>query len=247
MSFNFIWLFVMLFALMALGMPIAFALLVSSFAYISIFKLGFTTAVVQCIQAPMSQTLLSMGFFILAGNLMNNGGVTRRIFRFCQDLVGWIPGGLGHANVVASVIFAGMSGTALGDAGGLGAIEVKAMKDEGFDLDFSLAVTGASSVLGPIIPPSVPMVMLAVITGVSTGRLFFSGVIPGLIAAGGMMFLIWVISVKRHYPRAPFPKGRVLWDSFRQAFFPLMTPVIILASIYTGVVTPSEAAVLAAV
>ena len=139
MSFNFIWLFVMLFALMALGMPIAFALLVSSFAYISIFKLGFTTAVVQCIQAPMSQTLLSMGFFILAGNLMNNGGVTRRIFRFCQDLVGWIPGGLGHANVVASVIFAGMSGTALGDAGGLGAIEVKAMKDEGFDLDFSLA------------------------------------------------------------------------------------------------------------
>lgn len=178
---------------------------------------------------------------------MNNGGVTKRIFNFANTLVGWVPGGLGHANVVASVIFAGMSGTAVGDAGGLGQIEVNAMTDNGYDLDFSLAVTGASSILGPIIPPSVPMVMYALVAGASIGKMFMAGIIPGLISAAGMMGLVYYFAKKRNYTKLKFPTGKEFWQSFRYAFFPLLAPIIILVSIYSGVITPSESAVIAAV
>ncbi|MDO4549347.1 MAG: TRAP transporter large permease, partial [Clostridia bacterium] len=238
-------LFVMLFGFMALGTPVASAMLFSSFIYMWAFDINIFSAVVSAMNAPMSQTLLSVGFFILAGNLMNNGGVTRKIFKFAKDIVGWIPGGLGHANVVASVIFAGMSGSATADAGGLGAIEVKAMTDEGYDMDFSLAVTGASTILSPIIPPSIPAVLLACLTGVSTGRLFTGGIIPGFIFAVFLMATVYVIALKRGYPRTPFPGRKAFWRDFMEAFFPLLTPIIILGSIYTGIVTPTEAAVLA--
>ncbi len=247
MNLNFILLFAMLFALMALGIPVAVAMVISSFIYMTIFDISIYSAVVQSVSAPMSQTLLATGFFILAGNLMNRGGVTRKIFNFAKDLVGWVPGGLAHANVVASVIFAGMSGSATADAGGLGQIEVEAMREDGYDLDFSLAVTGASTILSPLIPPSVPAVMLACITGVSTGRLFMAGVIPGLVYAGLMMALIVLISLKRGYPRTKVPPVKILVKDFINAFFPLLTPVIILVCIYNGVVTPSESAVLAGV
>jgi len=244
---NFIWLFVMFFALMALGIPVAIALLCSSAIYMWIFDMSFMGAMTQSIFAPMSATLLSMGFFIFAGNLMNNGGVTNKIFDFSKKLVCWLPGGLGHANIIASLIFAGMSGTALGDAGGLGKIELEAMRNEGYDDDFSLAVTGASSVLGPIIPPSVPMVMFAVMTGISTGKLFMAGVIPGLISCIAMMVLVYLIAKKRGYPSEPLPPLKVWTASFKNAFFALLTPVIMLYCIYTGVVTPSESAVVAGV
>ena len=131
MNLHFILLFVMLFGFMALGIPVAIAMVISSMIYMAVFDISIYSAVVQSVSAPMSQTLLATGFFILAGNLMNRGGVTRKIFNFAQDIVGWIPGGLAHANVVASVIFAGMSGSATADAGGLGQIEVEAMTEKG--------------------------------------------------------------------------------------------------------------------
>ena len=131
-------------------------------------------------------TLLAVPGFILAGNLMNSGEVTDRIFDFCGKLVGHITGGLGHANILASVVFAGMSGAAIADAGGLGAIELKAMHDAGYDDDFSLAVTGASSLVGPIIPPSVPAVVYGTVASVSIGRLFMAGAVPGAIMAIAM-------------------------------------------------------------
>ncbi|MBD5149786.1 MAG: TRAP transporter large permease [Oscillibacter sp.] len=247
MSLNFIWLFVMLFIMMALNIPVATSMLISSVVYMLVYDIPIFSASIQSIWSPMSSVLLSTGFFILAGNLMNNGGVTKRIFHFANTMVGWIPGGLAHSNVLASVIFAGMSGTAIGDAGGLGQIEVQAMTDNGYDLDFSLAVTGASSILGPIIPPSVPMVMYSLVGGVSIGRMFMAGIIPGIISAVGMMALCYVISIKRKYAKLKFPTLKEVWSSFRYAFFPLMAPVIILASIYSGVITPSESAVIAAV
>ena len=246
MDYNFLLLFVMFLGMMALGIPVAIALLCSSAIYMWIFDISFLGAITQSIYAPMSATLLSMGFYLFAGNLMNNGGVTRKIFGFCKRIVCWLPGGLGQANIVASLIFAGMSGSALADAGGLGKIELAAMRDDGYDDDFSLAVTGASSVLGPIVPPSIPAVMFAVMTGVSTGRLFMAGVVPGLIACVAMMITVHIIATKRSYPRERFD-AKLAWQSFKSAFFALLTPVIILYCIYSGVVTPSEAAVVAGV
>ena len=247
MSMHFIWLFIMMFGFMALGLSVGSCILFASFIYMWIFDIPVFSALVSGVSAPMSQTLLATGFFILAGNLMNRGGITDRIFNFARDVVGWIPGGLGHTNVLASVIFAGMSGSATADAGGLGQIEVEAMTKNGYDTDFSLAVTGGSTILSPIIPPSIPAVLLACITGASTGRLFMAGVIPGIIYAGIMMVMITIMSIKRKYPRDPLPKGKQFLKDFIAAFFPLLTPVIILGSIYTGVVTPSEAATLAGV
>lgn len=247
MDLNFIWLFVFLIIMMGLGMPVAIAMLASSFLYMQIFDINFYSAMVQSVSAPMSQTLLATGFFILAGNLMNHGGITDRIFGFAKTLVGWIPGGLGHANVVASVIFAGMSGSATADAAGLGRIEIEAMTKNGYDTPFAAATTAASSVIGPIIPPSVPMVMMAVITGVSTGRLFAAGMVPGVICAASQMIVVLIIAIKRKYPRSPFPTLRSFWEDLKRSFLPLLTPVIMLVGIYTGAVTPSESAVLAGI
>ncbi|WP_159068044.1 TRAP transporter large permease [Agathobaculum massiliense] len=242
---DFLWLFVFLIAFMALGVPVAISMLMASFIYMQMFDISFYSAVIQSVAAPMSQTLLAVGFFILAGNLMNLGGVTRRIFTFAQDVVGWIPGGLGHANVLASVIFAGMSGSATADAAGLGKIEVKAMTQNGYDKEFSAAITGASSVLGPIIPPSVPMILMATLTGVSTGRLFAAGILPGITCALILMIIVFLLALKNGYPRTPFPTARLFWVDLKMAFLPMMTPVLMRLSIYSGVFTPSEVAVFA--
>ena len=126
-----------------------------------------------------SFTFLAIPLFLLAGKLMNTGGITNRLFRFAKNLVGWMPGGLGHVNVVSSVIFAGMSGTAVADAGGLGAIELKAMRDDGYDDDFTCGVTACSSLLGPMIPPSIPLIVYGTLSGASIGALFMAGVVPG--------------------------------------------------------------------
>ena len=165
--------------LMIIGAPVGLSLLGSSVAYLvaSGYSLqqafqAFTSAISN------SFTLIAVPFFILAASIMNSGGITKKIFDFCNVVVGWVPGGLGHANILSSVVFAGMSGAAIADAGGLGAIELKAMKEQGFDEDFSLAITGASSILGPIIPPSVPAILFGVAGSVSIGKLFIGGIIP---------------------------------------------------------------------
>ena len=193
-------------------------------------------------------TLLAIPFFILAGNLMNVGGITTRIFRFASALVGHIPGGLGQVNIVASIIFSGMSGSAVADAAGLGQIEHKAMVDDGYDPVVSASLVAASSVIGPVIPPSIPFVLYGAITGVSVARLFMAGFIPGLLMGFGMMVALAVIAKHRHYPcsacRAP---RKDIWESFKGAFWPLMAPVIIIGGIMSGFFTPTEASVVVCV
>ncbi len=189
-----------------------------------------------------SFTLLAIPLFLLAAKLMNTGGITKRLFAFCMKVVGWMPGGLGHVNVLSSVIFAGMSGTAVSDAGGLGSIEIKAMNENGFDNDFSCCVTAVSSTLGPIIPPSIPLVVYATVSGASVGALFMAGIIPGIVMALIMMGVVTIYAVKRHYPRTSFPTAREFWRALKEGFFPLMAPAILLVGIYGGVFTPTESA-----
>ena len=228
------------------GAPLYVGLGMSSFAYV--FMTGMKPIVVlqRITQAANSFTMIAAPFFILMGNLMNTSGVTRKLFRFANVLVGTVPGGMGHANVLCSAMFAGMSGTAVADAGGLGNIEIEAMRDLGYDDDFSCAVTAASSVLGPIIPPSLPMVILAVTVGASIGRCFVGGILPGLLMAASMCALVAYCARKKHYPRNPRPTARIVWVAFREAIWALLSPVILFVSIYTGIVTTTEAAIIAA-
>ena len=240
-----------LIAFMALGMPVSYALcLIASIGYyINVGPEVFWDST-EAISSRMSYSLsnfllLSIPFFILAAKLMNSAGITTRIFNFANTVVGFLPGGLGHANVIASLIFAGMSGTAVSDAAGLGQIELKAMKDNGYDAEFSVGITGASSTIGPIFPPSVPMVMYSLISGASVGYLFIGGVVPGLLMTLALMGLIVVIAKKRKYPHYPFPTAKQFFGSLFAVFLPLMTPVILLCGIWGGFFTPSEAAVVA--
>lgn len=192
-------------------------------------------------------TLLAIPFFLLAGKFMNTGSITKKIFDFCNILVGWIPGGLGHANIVASIIFAGMSGSAVADASGLGVIEVNAMKEQGFDVDFAAAVTAASSTIGPIIPPSIPLIVFGVAADASIAKLLMAGLVPGLVMGLALMIMVYYFAVKRHYPKTKFPTISAIWKSFTSAFFPLMTPVILIGGILGGVFTATEAAAVSVV
>jgi tripartite ATP-independent transporter DctM subunit len=191
--------------------------------------------------------LLAIPFFVLAGQLMNTSGITDRIFRFAKALVGHIPGGLAHANIIGSIIFSGMSGSAVADAAGLGQVEMKAMIDEGYDPEFSAAITVASATVGPIIPPSIPMVLYGAMAEVSIGALFLGGFLPGLLLGVGMAILVYFISIKRNYLKSNQFDLREVWESFKGAFLAIITPVIIIGGILWGVFTPTEAAVVATV
>ena len=170
--------------MMVCGVPIGFSLSISALVTTMVTGQFEAAAIIhRMIGNSSSYTLLAIPFFILAAKLMNSGGITRRLFRACSAWVGWIPGGLGHANVVASVVFSGMSGSAVADAGGLGQIEVDAMIKEGFDPEFAAAVTAESATIGPIIPPSIPMVVYGMMTEVPVGKLFVGGMVPGLLLA----------------------------------------------------------------
>jgi tripartite ATP-independent transporter DctM subunit len=228
-----------------LGLPVAFSMVVSAMAFVTGSGFSMRVVVERFISGGDSFTLLAVPFFILAANLMNTGGVTTKIFDFANYCVGHIKGGLGHVNIFASVIFAGMSGAAVADAGGLGQIELKAMREAGFDDDFTLAVTGASSTIGPIIPPSIPAVVYCVTSGASIGKMFLAGFIPGIIMALAMSILVFFLAYKRGYPVEPKRTFKEKLISFRKAFPSLMTPVIIMGGILTGKFTPTEAAIIA--
>src|SRR5437764_2971015 len=166
--------------LMASGLPVAIAMAAASLVYVMVSGIVPDYVVIhRMIGGLDSFPLLAVPFFILAGNLMNSAGITNRIYNFALALVGWLKGGLGHVNVVGSVIFAGMSGTAIADAAGLGTIELRAMKDHGYSTEFSVGVTAASATLGPIIPPSLPFVIYGMMANVSVGQLFVGGILPG--------------------------------------------------------------------
>jgi tripartite ATP-independent transporter DctM subunit len=197
--------------------------------------------------AANSFPLLAAPLFILMGNLMNASGISHRIFEFAKAIVGWMRGGLAQANIVGSVIFAGMSGSAVADAAGLGTVEIEAMKREGFAPETAAAVTAASATIGPIIPPSLPMIVYGVAAETSIGALFLAGVIPGLLMAAALMLMVRHLAIRQGMPRHPFEGGRALWIAFRRAFWALMAPVVLFGGLFSGIFTPTEAAAVAVV
>src|SRR5881396_2901068 len=187
-------------ALMLFGLPVAVAMASASLTYILVSGSVPDIVVAQRMIAGIeSFPLLAVPFFILAGNLMNIAGITGRIYNFAVALVGWMKGGLGQVNIIGSVIFSGMSGTAIADAAGLGAIEIKAMKDHGYSTEFSVGVTAASATLGPIIPPSLPFVIYGMMANVSIGALFVAGIVPGVVMAVLMMLTVAYYAHKYHW------------------------------------------------
>ncbi|WP_319558896.1 TRAP transporter large permease [Marispirochaeta sp.] len=230
-----------------MGMPVALALGLSSIgALISGGMIFQASIIAQKMQFGLQNfILLAIPLFILAAKLMNTAGITQKIFGFADTLVGFLPGGLAHANVVASLIFAGMSGAAVVDAAGLGQIELDAMEKGGYPKPFAVAVTCASSTIGPIFPPSLPFVVFSFVSGVSVGRLFLGGVVPGVLMTVILMLMVAFYSKKHKYPRQPFPTWKTALTSFLEALLPLFTPIILLGGIWLGFVTPTEAAAVA--
>lgn len=246
MSFELIVFLVVFAVLFLFRAPIWASLAISSSVYLVIAGEQLSLIARRCVAGMDSFLMLAIPMFVLAAELMNQCGITTYMFRFANNLVGWIPGGLAHANVVASMLFAGMSGSSAADAAGLGTMEIKAMTDEGFDKPFSAAITAASSCIGPIIPPSIPMVVYSSLAGASIGKLFIGGIIPGILMGFTMMVICFIIAKRRNYPRV---KGITLRDvgiSFIEAIPGILVPVILLGGIYGGIFTPTEAAVVAA-
>jgi len=277
--------------LMSGGIPVAIAMAGASLIYLFWTQSSPPFVVIhRMVSGIDSFPLLAVPFFILAGNLMNNAGITNRIYNYALALVGWMKGGLGHVNVVGSVVFAGMSGTAIADAAGLGTIEIKAMKDHGYSTEFAVGVTAASATLGPIIPPSLPFVIYGMMANVSVGSLFLAGILPGILMAFLMMVTVayfahknnWGADVKFEWPRVlkalaetavviGWPVG--VWGLVTlleappqltvfvalgflfvadklfkfQAVLPIMTPVLLIGGMTTGVFTPTEGAIAACV
>ena len=242
-----IYIFVAMFIFFFCGMPIAFGLLSSTTYYLLISDqsrelLSFSARVIS---ASDSYVLIAVPFFMLAAELMNEAKITDRIFSFAKSLVGHIPGGLGHVNIMASIIFAGMSGSGLADTSGLGKVEIKAMKDDGYDPAFSAAVTASSAIIGPIIPPSICMVVGAVVTNTSVGRMLVGGVIPGFLMGTGLMLVVYFLSKKRGYPKMQRESLKGIWHKFIGTGPALLTPFILVGGIISGVFTPTEAAAIA--
>ena len=277
--------------LMSGGLPVAIAMAGASLLYIAFTQSSPPFVVIhRMVSGIDSFPLLAVPFFILAGNLMNNAGITNRIYNYALALVGWLKGGLGHVNVVGSVIFAGMSGTAIADAAGLGTVEIKAMKDHGYSTEFAVGVTAASATLGPIIPPSLPFVIYGMMANVSVGALFLAGILPGVLMAILMMLTVafyahkngWGADVKFEWPRVLKALMEtavvVVWPlslwvlvtqlgtqpqltvfvglvvlfaadkAFRfEAVLPIMTPVLLIGGMTTGIFTPTEGAIAACI
>jgi TRAP-type C4-dicarboxylate transport system permease large subunit len=276
--------------LMVSGLPVFIAMAGSSLIYVMVSgNVPDFVVIHRMVGGLDSFPLLAVPFFILAGNLMNSAGITHRIYAFALALVGWMKGGLGHVNVVGSVVFAGMSGTAIGDAAGLGTVEIKAMRDHGYSAEFAVGVTAASATLGPIIPPSLPFVIYALFANVSVGALFLAGILPGLVMAllmmatvaffahrnkwGGdvpfdrrrvakallelMVVLAWPVAIWLLVQAGTQPQLTVLgaivllfladWKFRFDAVLPIMTPVLLIGGMTTGVFTATEGAIAACV
>ncbi|TVP48263.1 MAG: TRAP transporter large permease [Mongoliibacter sp.] len=240
-------LFIVFVLLLVLGFPIAFALGLSSFFYLLFTDLPLIVIPQKMYAGIDVFVLLAIPGFILAGNLMNASGITGRIIHFCNAFLGHIRGGLGLANVGASMLFGGISGTAIADTASIGAVMIPAMEKEGYDKEFSCAVTATSSTLGPIIPPSLPMIIAATLTGLSVGKLFVAGIVPGLLLGLGLMGVTYMISVKRNYPKKERVSAIKMFKSFYQAFWAIMMTLLILFGIIGGIFTPTEASIVAVV
>ncbi|WP_366554547.1 TRAP transporter large permease [Aquibaculum sediminis] len=230
-------------ALVLIELPIAFALALSAVGYLAIDGQLPLNVVVQRMTSGLdSFPLLAIPLFILAGNIMNRAGLAARIFAFALSVLGHIRGSLAHVNIGASLVFAGMSGVAQADAAGLGTVEIRAMRRAGFDPAFAAAVTASSSIIGPIIPPSVIMVIYAVIAQVSVADLFLAGILPGLLMGGLLMLMIWLMAVtgRIHAPVRPRASLHQIGTTFARALPALLAPVVLVAGLLSGAATPTE-------
>jgi C4-dicarboxylate transporter, DctM subunit len=230
-----------------LGLPVAVTLGVASAAYMLFAGLPLVTLPQKMYAGIDVFVLLCIPGFILAGNLMNSGGITERIVRLANALVGWMRGGLGLTNVGASMLFGGISGTAVADAASIGGMMIPGMKKAGYPADFSAAITAASSTVGPIIPPSVPMIIVGALSGISVGKMFLAGAVPGLLMGFAMMFTAWLIARRRGFPRQPWQGFAELGRSFMGAFWAVAMTGLIIGGLLSGFATPTETAVVASV
>lgn len=231
--------------MLILRVPIAFSLGLACMVYVLLEGIPLIILPMKMYSGIDVFVLLSVPGFILAGNLMNHGGLTEKIIDFCNQLLGHIRGGLALANIGASMLFAGITGTAISDTASIGSVLIPAMKKEGYDEDFSCAVTAVSSTVGPIIPPSVPMIFAATLSGLSVGKLFLAGALPGLLLGMGFVIITLIISKKRNYPKHPRSSLGKIARSFLDTFWALLMTAIILFGIIGGIFTPTEASVVA--
>lgn len=241
--------FFIVFVLMfVLRMPIPLGMLASSTFYFLVEGTDLKMVAQLTLNQLFSNfTIIAVPLFIFAANLMNEGDITERVFGFSKGLVGRLPGGLGHVNVLASLVFSGMTGSAIADASGLGKMEIAAMRKEGYDDGFSCAITAASACIGPIFPPSIPMVIYAMLSGASVGALFMGGMVPGVLLAIVLMVYVAIISHRRNYPRSDKIGAKAFLIYTTKAIPAILTPVILLVGIYTGVMTPTEAGAVAGI
>jgi len=231
------------FILFMMGFPVTVSILIPSAAYLLLN--GFPLEMIaQRIQHSLnSYTLTAVPLFILVGNLMNRAGITSRMYHFADTAVGRVPGGLAQVNIFSSLIFAAKSGAALADIGAMGQIHIKAMKDKGFPVPYSAAVSVASAIIGPITPPSIPIILYASIAGVSVIRLLLSGIVPGLLLCAALMAVTVVLAYLRKYPRAErWSTAKELWAAFYPALPSMLTPALLIFGMLSGLFTPTEAA-----
>lgn len=248
-GFEIIFVFVFsLFGLLMIGVPIAFTLVLVSVAMLIAIN-NFSPQLIAhaVVFGANSFTLLAIPFFILAGEIMSYGGISKRIVTFVASLVGHVRGGLGYVVIIASTIFAGLSGSAVADAAALGAILIPMMVQMGYDRATSVALVCASAMIAPIIPPSVPLILFGVAGQTSIGRLFMAGIVPGLIIAMALMIFWYFMSRRNQYPVGKKATKEEVWDSFKKSIFALFMPVIIVGGIRFGVFTPTEAGCIAVV
>lgn len=228
--------------LVLLNVPIGIGMIMVSMGYFYYSGLGLSFATQRMVDGLNSFPMLAVPLFILAAAILNSAGITNHLFGFARALVGHVTGGLGHVNVLASLFFSGMSGSAMADAGGLGKMEIEAMRKAGYDDEFAGSVTAASSMIGPLVPPSITMVLYGVISNTSIGKLFLGGIIPGVMCAVALMVMVYFIARKREYPVDVRKSTGEIGTLFVKSLPALLTPVVIVGGIFSGYFSPTEAA-----
>lgn len=245
-----IYLFVSLIVFIVLGVPIVFSIGLSSLSGIILFGSGLTlNFIISKLFAGMDTfVLLAIPFYIMAGELMNRGGLTKSLVEFSSTLVGHLRGGLAHVNILASMFFSGISGSCIADSSAIGSLLIPAMTEQGYDKDFSVAVTASSSVIGPIIPPSIQMVLYSSVTNVSIGAMFMGGILPGILIGFSFMFLAYLICLKRGYKQKDKRASlNEIFKALKHSIWALFLPVVIIGGIISGIFTATEAGVVAVV
>ena len=229
--------------LFILGFPVVLAIGIPCVVYIFANGLPIDLVAQRTLYALDSFPLVAVPVFLFVGSLMNSAGISRYIYAFADTAVGRMPGGLAQVNIFGSLIFAGMSGSALADIGGIGRIEIDAMRKKGFSAPFAAAVTSSSAIVGPIFPPSIPLIIYGTVTGVSVIQLLLGGILPGLVCVAMLMLMTWWLAKRRRYPRASrWPTRGELWRDFKPAFPAIVAPVILIAGMLLGWFTPTEIA-----